>query len=159
MILGEALVPQVVTDHLGLSPDQQWLKGERKCRRRRDGTVHYHDSIHEWGGWKKWSSEEERKMEFPALLGHWCALLTPRKKVLAEIRESGSEVFLDCCFVGATESFVVEPDLLAQMADLGLAFRVTFYAHEDGEANQSAETTAVECPPSKHGSHPAVSHL
>lgn len=26
-------------------------------------------------------------------------------------------------------------------------------------ANQSAETTAVECPPSNHGSRPAVSHL
>ncbi len=26
-------------------------------------------------------------------------------------------------------------------------------------ANQSAETTAVKCPPSNHGSRPAVSHL
>lgn len=27
------------------------------------------------------------------------------------------------------------------------------------DANQSAETTAVKCPPSNHGSRPAVSHL
>lgn len=137
MILGEELVPQVVTDHLGLAPDQQWQKGDRKCRRRSDGTVRSFDSIHEWGGWKKWSSEAERTMELPALLGHWCALLAPRREALADLRRSGCEVTLDCCVMGASERFAVEPDLLAKMAALGLTFGVTFYSAPEGDGDQA----------------------
>lgn len=141
-ILGEELLPQVVTDHLGLAPDQQWRKGDRKCRQRSDGTVRSFDSIHEWGGWKKWSSEEDRKMELPALLEHWCALLAPRREVLADLRRSGCEVMLDCCVVGAPESFAVEPDLLAKMAALSLTFGVTFYSHQEGDGDQAQPPTA-----------------
>lgn len=142
MILGEQLVPQVVTDTLGLSPDQQWQKGDRKCRQRSDGTVRYFDSTHEWGGWKKWSSDEERRMELPALLEHWCALLASRREGLADLRRSGCVVTLDCCVVGVPESFVVEPDLLAKMADLSLTFGVTCYSHQEGDSEQTLPPAA-----------------
>lgn len=118
MILGETLDPNVVTKLLGMRPNQQWRRGDKKSFKRKDGSVLQFDSRHEWGGWKKWSSAAERKKELPLLLEHWCRKLTAKKKALARVHTSGSEIFLDCFVVGGSSEFTLPPLLLAKLAGL-----------------------------------------
>lgn len=49
MVLGDDLVPQKITEQLGIEPNKSWLRGERKLFVRNDGTVHYFDNVYEWG--------------------------------------------------------------------------------------------------------------
>ncbi len=44
-IYGDDLVPETVTELLGLEPDQQWRRGDKRFFVRTDGTVHYFDSV------------------------------------------------------------------------------------------------------------------
>jgi hypothetical protein len=138
MILGESLDPRFATKLLGMRPSQQWRRGEQKSFKRKDGTMQLLESVHKWGGWKRWSSEAEQKKEFEKLIEHWCSKLTPKKKALARLGISGCEVFLDCCLIGDAVGFAVSPRLLAKLAGLGVTLRVSFY-HLQEEPNGSLQ--------------------
>ncbi len=140
MILGKSLDPSLATKLLAIRPSQHWRCGDRKSFEKKDGTVRLFDSQHEWGGWKKWSSSTERKKEFTALLDHWCRKLAPRKKALARLRSTGSELFLDCCLIGDSSDFILPPALLTKLSELGISLRVTFYHHEE-ESNKTPQIT------------------
>jgi hypothetical protein len=146
MILGDSLEPSVVTKLLGMRPNQHWRRGEQKSSRRKDGTVHLFDSVHEWGGWKRWSSNAEQKKDFEALLDHWCCRLTPKKRALARIRASGSEVFLDCFLIGEGSEFALPPHLLAKLGALGVTLRAAFSHHEE-RPNKALQPTPMQSTP------------
>ena len=139
MIIGESLDPSIATKLLGMRPNQQWRRGDQKSFKRKDGTVQIFDSVHEWGGWKRWSSDAEQKKEFEALLEYWCRKLTPKKKALTQLATSRCEVFLDCCLAGDAVVFAISPRLLAKLAGLGVTLRVSFYHHQE-ESNSDVST-------------------
>lgn len=146
IIIGESLDPATITRLLKLKPSRQWRKGDRKSFQRRDGSVHYFDSIHKWGGWKLWSTEAQRKKEMDKQIERWLVLLTKKKKELAQIRRSDSEIFLDCCIVGEADSICLSPEILTQMAQLGLTFQATYYSSSEDGPNQSAQTRSLARP-------------
>lgn len=131
MILGRSLDPRFATKLLKMQPSQQWRRGDQKSFMRKDGSVLLFDSRHEWGGWKKWSSVAERKKRFPALLEHWCRKLSSKKNALARLRLAGSDLFLDCLFVGDSSEFILPQALLAKLADLGVSLRVSFWRYDE----------------------------
>lgn len=134
IILGESLDPSVATKLLGMRPSQQWRRGDQMSYKLKDGTIRLFDSVHEWGGWKKWSTDAKGEKEFETLLMHWCRKRAPKKKALARLRASGNETFLDCCLAGDSAAFQISPRLLAKLASLDVILRVSFY-----HANESPE--------------------
>lgn len=140
MILGESLNPSIATKLLRMRPNQQWRRGDQKFFNRKDGTVQLLNSVHEWSGWKKLSSNGERKKEFEALIEHWCRKLAPKKKALARLNLSGCDVYLDCSLHGDSTTFVLSPRLLATLAGLGVTLRVSFYFHQEESNSESCDS-------------------
>ena len=139
IVIGKSLDPTMVTRLLKLQPSQQWKKGERKSYRRKDGTVRIFNSKHKLGGWKRWPSDRQRKMELSLQVKRWLMLLTRKKKQLEEIQALGCDIFLDCCIIGEADCVSLSPATIGRMAELGLHFEATFYSSSDKEPNQGVQ--------------------
>ncbi len=114
IILGEALDPALVSELLGLSADAQWRRGEQK----RSGQLVF-DSVHEWGGWKRFIPAELRDAELQEQLEHWIELLAPREAALQRLAARGYELELNC-FTASSAELYLAPALLARLASWGV---------------------------------------
>jgi|GEM_PF-3450277 len=127
MVLGGDLIPQRVTELLGLEPSQSWLRAERRSFVRNDGTIHYFDSVHEWGGWKCLVPDDKKGIELTEQLEWWCELLVGREPALRELEAQGYWLRMDC-FVGASGSATIEvsADLQKRLSRLRLNLTICF---------------------------------
>ena len=128
IILGYDLDPDQVSQALNLVPSQAWRKGENSKYTRRDGTVGVFDSIHEWGGWKLWASEELRQMPLKAQLDHWLRVLVEHSAEIKQFKENGLEIILDCTLATRVYCLYLPAELQAQLAELGVDLEVTVYS-------------------------------
>ena len=71
IVVGDDLEPEVVTSTLGWPPDQSWRRGERKRFTRPDGTERVFDSVHDWGGWKLFTADDERGRSLQDQVAAW----------------------------------------------------------------------------------------
>jgi uncharacterized protein DUF4279 len=71
IVVGDDLEPDVVTSTLGWPPDRSWRRGERKRFTRADGTELIFDSNNDWGGWKLFTTDDERGRPLQDQVGAW----------------------------------------------------------------------------------------
>lgn len=132
IISGGDFDPAEVTSMLSLRPNQAWRKGERKSLTLADGTKRLFDSVHELSGWKMWLDEPERSRSLSDQLEHWDELLRARSTELAQLRDRGASIVLDCCVITSTTAKVhTSPAIQAAFSDMGIHLDITFYAHDD----------------------------
>ena len=123
MILGDELNPQDVTAKLGIEPNQSWRKGEEKSFTNNDGTIHFFDSRHEYGGWKCFIPEEQQDLELGEQLNWWCDFLRGKEAVMQAFEENGLWLEMNCFATGAIE---VSADTQKRLSDLRLNLSITF---------------------------------
>jgi len=130
MILGGSLDPKEISKQLALRPSQQWRRGDLKSFKKKDGSTRLLDSVHEWGGWKKWMPDKKKGEDVSKLVKYWCGMLSRKQRALSRIRATQCQIYLDCCIVDDASQFILEPGLLAKLASLGISLRVNFYSVE-----------------------------
>jgi hypothetical protein len=131
IVVGNDLEPEAVTSALGWHPDQSWRRGERKRFTRADGAERVFDSVHEWGGWKLFTADDERGRSLQDQVAAWLERLRVKGEALQSLRDRGWEVELDC-FAATSEYLDVPATVLGLLASLGVGLAFTFSA--DGNA-------------------------
>jgi len=139
IVVGDNLEPDVVTFALGWPPDQSWRRGERKRFTRPDGTERVFDNVYEWGGWKHFATDDERKQALQDQVAAWLERLRGKRQALRSLCERGWEVELDC-FAATSECLAVPALVLGELAELGVGLVLTFSA---GEYERAAESGAA----------------
>jgi len=127
MVLGDDLIPEKITEQIGLEPNQSWRRGERKSFIRNDGTVHYFDDVHEWGGWKCFIPKKHEALELEEMLAWWCDLLEGRESQMRELEGQGYWLEMNC-FVAMSETVTIEvsADLQQRLASFRLNLSIRF---------------------------------
>ena len=130
IVWGGDLEPSAITRELGRRPNQTWRKGEKRSYRRRDGSIRYFDSHHEWSGWKKWLNERQSGRPLEWQLQYWVTLLRPKAAALRALRGRGVVVELNCCVIASeTARSRLPSKLLAILGSWGVDVDITWYAH------------------------------
>ncbi len=130
IVTGEDLEPELVTRLLAWTPDQAWRTGERKSFVRADGSVHPFDSVHQWGGWKRFIAAEFQNQHLDNQLAFWAGALSERSAAIKNLAQQGFDVELNCCVITQTTTVVRIPaELAGGFARLGINVSFTFYAH------------------------------
>ena len=124
IVIGDDLEPEKVTSALGWSPNQSWRRGEQKQFIRRDGSIRTFGSIHEWGGWKLFSSDEERKLSLDEQLTAWMARLRTKGHELQGLHQRGWKSELNF-FVASSECLDMPVNVLNALASLGVGLNLT----------------------------------
>jgi len=131
IILGDDLNPDVITDALGLQPSQAWRRGDNHSSVKADGTVRVCETIHKWGGWKRWLEGDLRDMPLTTQLLHWADLLTEQASFISGLTEKGCAVEMNCCVITEASVVIQVPAQIQQkFGELGVDLDVTFYAHQ-----------------------------
>ena len=125
IILGHDLDPDKVTQILGLVPSQAWRKGENKKYTRADSTIALDDTVHEWGGWKLWLSDEIRKMPLEAQIDHWLRTLKEHSTEIKALKVQGNEIIIDCFLATKSHLLYLPSELQAQFVELGADLEVS----------------------------------
>ena len=118
MFLGDCLIPSEISTLLAMRPNKSWARGSPKF---------IGDSLHEWGGWKKFlpKSFQERPME--AQLAYWARILASKKTAIRKISKCGILSTLDCFIATDTTASIIVPTVLQEsVAALGLELRISF---------------------------------
>jgi hypothetical protein len=137
IVLGSDLDPDLISRSLELTPDKVWRKGERKSFTKADGITHYFDSYHQWGGWKRFTSQEELTKPLEEQVEAWSDVLIKRKHNLIELQELGYRVIIDCCIVSSESEVVhLRSELQRVFGDLNIDIHIAFYAHEEVTQNE-----------------------
>lgn len=142
IVVGDDLEPEVVTSTLGWPPDQSWRRGERKRFTRPDGTERVFDSVHDWGGWKLFTANDERGRSLQDQVAAWLERLQVKEQALRCLHDRGWEVELDC-FAATSERLDLPATVLGALAGLGVGLVLTFLAGGDAGA---AEPNAAPDP-------------
>ena len=133
IIIGDDLEPEKVTSALGWSPNQAWRRGEHKRFTRRDGIVRTFDSIHEWGGWKLFSSDEECELSLDKQFDAWMARLQTKNQELRSLHDLGWQIKLDF-FVATSEYLDLPAASLSLLATLGVELNLTISVSHEPES-------------------------
>jgi hypothetical protein len=134
VITADRLDPARVTQVLGMRPDQEWRKGERRSYRTASGEVKQLESIHDWGGWKLWLREPLLNLPIEDQLNHWASVLQPKAESLRAIKNEGASVVMDCFAITSTSvDFHIRADLQAKLSFLGIDLYFALHAHEGKE--------------------------
>jgi hypothetical protein len=134
-VVGDDLEPDLVTSVLGWLPSESWRRGERKRFMRPDGTERVFDSIHDRGGWKLITTDEERVRSLQDQVAAWLERLQVNGPALQSLRDRGWEVELNC-FAATSECLDLPVDVLGYLAGLGVGLALTFSA---GGSESAAE--------------------
>ena len=147
IVLGEDLIPQKVTELLGLEPSQSWHRGERKSFVGNDGTPHYFDSLYEWGGWKLFIPDEKRYAALAEQLEWWCDVLKGRESAMLELEAQGCWLRMDC-FVGASECATIEVSAALQerLSRLHLNLTVCFSPDANSPSDEAEHALGADSP-------------
>lgn len=116
MFSGDALDPDLVSNKLGMKPDQSWWKGDRLEGDKRKQA---------WGIWKKFLPNELNRKPCEEQVNYWLKLLGRRNKGIAYIKRKGCTASLKC--IGSAEDhaqIVLLPRTLEKIAALG--FEISF---------------------------------
>jgi len=140
---GLDLEPDVVTSVLGWHPNRSWRRGEHKRFTRPDGTERVFDSVHNWGGWKLFTTGEERERSLEDQVAAWMERLRAKSQALGSLRECGWEIQLDC-FAATSECLELPSAMLGELAGLGIGLALTFSAgfHEPGPESSAVPDSA-----------------
>jgi len=133
IVVGGDLEPEVVTSTLGWLPDRSWRRGERKRFTWRDGTERVFDSVHDWGGRKRFAADDERRQSLQDQVAAWLERLRVKGPALRCLHDRGWEVELDC-FSATSESLDLPVTVLGELAGLGVGLALTFSAGGDASA-------------------------
>src|SRR5688572_23746113 len=119
MILGKLLDPKAVSRALRMKPNQYWRKGERK---------QVGDSLHQWGGWKKWPPASVRSKPLVQQLRYWAKELESLSDAIGEISSAKNQCILDC-FVSTdgTMSIVLDSELQRRVSALGVELHLSIW--------------------------------
>jgi hypothetical protein len=135
IVVGDDLEPDVVTSTLGWPPDQSWRRGERKRFMRPDGTERVFDSVHDWGGWKRFTADDERGRSLQDQVAAWLERLRVKGQALRCLHDRGWEVELDC-FAATSECLDLPATVLGELAGLRVGLALTFSAGGDAGAGE-----------------------
>jgi hypothetical protein len=136
-VLGDNLDPDVVSRALASFPDQSWHLGDQKRYRDDAGNEHFHDSFHEWGGWKRFIPENLSCAPLEEQLAFWLENLESRAGMVADLLDRGWSITLDCHFsTGTTELIELPAQLQKRLGTLGIDVDIHFFV-----ADTSAEIT------------------
>lgn len=127
IVLGDDLEPDLVTSALGWSPNKSWRRGERKNFVRADGTKRVFDSVYEWGGWKLFSSDEERELSLREQVAAWLERLRGKAAAFKVLQQHGCEARLDC-YTNTAEYLEFSAEALSELAGLPLGLCLKFDA-------------------------------
>lgn len=131
IILGNDLNPDIITDALDLQPSQAWRRGDNHSFNQADGTVCVYETIHKWGGWKRWLESDLRDMPLTAQLLHWSDLLMENGVFIKGLKKKGHTIEMNCCVITEASVVIQVPAQLQQkFGGLGVDLDVTFYAHQ-----------------------------
>lgn len=133
IVVGDDLEPEVVTSTLGWPADQSWRRGERKRCTLPDGTELVFDSVHDWGGWKLFATDDERGLSLQDQVAAWLERLRGKQQALQYLHDRGWEVELDC-FAATSEFLVLPAFMLGKLAGLGIGLALTFSVRENVKA-------------------------
>lgn len=114
-----------MTSALGWSADQSWRRGEHRRVEWPDGTVRVFDSIHSQGGWKRFGSDDERRLSLEDQFDAWRERLRGKGPALRCLQDRGWEVELNC-FAATYECLELPAAVVRELADLGVALSFTF---------------------------------
>lgn len=144
IVLGDELIPERVTELLGIDPTRSWRRGEPKSYTLPDGKLLQFDGVHEWGGWKCSIPADMRGEELGEQLAVWCDVLQGREPALRELEAQGCYLHIDC-YVAADESAVVEvsADLQRRLSNLRLNLTLTFHADSPKPAPEAEPPDAA----------------
>lgn len=125
IVLGDDLEPDIVTAALGWNADQAWRSGEHNRIEWPDGTVRVFESIAEWGGWKRFTPDDERTLSLQDQIDTWRERLQDKGPALRSMQDRGWEVELNC-FAATYECLDLPAAVLRELADLGVGLCFTF---------------------------------
>src|SRR5947207_12646683 len=130
-VWGDDLDPKLVTERLGIHPDESWRKGDRERVVRPDGSVRSLDFVHSRRCWRRAIDEERKFWNVSAQLEHWCDLLSSQETAVQELRMYGYKVEIDCYINwGPVVLISIPSDLLKKLGNLGIELSLGFYATE-----------------------------
>lgn len=129
--MGESLNPEDVSEKLDMNPDQYWENGDRKSFLKKNGKVHYFDSIHEYGGWKKFLPlKMKNSNNIEEQLNYWVHVLKNKHKPLKEL-STEHQCKLDLfATTESTASIVMSAELIQSLAKLNLELQWSFSHHQ-----------------------------
>jgi hypothetical protein len=130
IVVGDDLEPELVSATLGWYPDRSWRRGEHKRFTRPDGTERVFDSVHDWGGWKRFAADEERGQSLQDQVSAWLERLRGKGQSLQSLRDRGWEIELDC-FAATSECLHLPVTALGELACLGVGLALTISAADD----------------------------
>ncbi len=125
-ISGDDLIPQTVTNRLGIEPSSSWAKGDLLPSR--SGTIRRRTGT--------WMLESEGRLQTTSLERHVLFLLTdlePRAAVIcAFLRETGFEASFACYWMSSSNHGgpIVSNDTVRRISQLGASIWFDFYCSE-----------------------------
>jgi hypothetical protein len=125
IVTGDDLEPDEVTSALGWPPDQSWRRGERKRFIKPDGTERVFDSVHDWGGWKLFTADDERGRSLQDQIAAWLTRLRVKAQAIQHLRDRAWVVELNC-FVATSECLELPATVIGDLAGLGVGLTLTF---------------------------------
>lgn len=120
MILGAHLQPGEVSSLLKMRPSKAWRRGEVKS---------VGESLHEWGGWKKFLPPAQIKRLLPMQLHYWARALKEKADAFSHLRALGYHCALNC-YVGTsgTATISLPAELQLAIGALGLTLELDVFA-------------------------------
>ncbi|WP_088260402.1 DUF4279 domain-containing protein [Fimbriiglobus ruber] len=130
IVVGDDLEPEDVTSALGWNPDHSWRRGEHKRFKRPDGTERVFDSIHDRGGWKLFTADDERERSLQYQVTAWLGRLHVKGPALLGLRGRGWDIGLNC-FAATSECLDLPVTALGELVSMGVGLSLTFSADTD----------------------------
>lgn len=117
IVVGTNLEPQEVSTLLRMRPSDAWVRGEPKLLRGRE----VGDTVHHWGGWKKFLPQGQKPRSLPQQLQYWARTLKDKAGAISELTALGYRCELNC-YVGTsgTATIALPPELQKAIGDMGL---------------------------------------
>ena len=127
-----------IADGLGLSPAGEVVIGPEHMfwdfrRGNQIVSLDWDICIHDWGGWKHYTAEDERERSLQDQFGAWLERLRLKAQALRRLHDRGWEVEL-VCFAAASDCLDLTVTVLGELAGLGIGLVLTFSAGGDASA-------------------------
>jgi len=115
IVSSKELMPALVTELIGLEPDQSWQCGDEEVLP--NGRKHKFDQ----GCWKRFQPTAQNGLPLIRQIEFWLSTLSHKKLEFKKLEELGYSVEFNCFLTDNEEIFItLPPSLLLNLAELGI---------------------------------------